>query len=145
MRNIEKVMNVIKTANLYTQMGKIDKIVGMTVESIGPVCNIGDVCTIEIPNRTAPAYAEVVGFRENKVLLMPYDEIQGIGYGSAVSNTGDKLRIPVTNDLIGRTVDALGQPIDGKGPIRGERFYSITGKESNPMLRPRIDTTIQMG
>lgn len=141
----ETLRNTIKTTNLYTQMGKIVKIVGMTVESSGPVCNIGDVCTIEVPKKNKTAYAEVVGFKENKVLLMPYDEIQGIGYGSAVKNTGDKLRIPVTNALIGRTVDALGCPIDDKGPMEGEKYYPITGRESNPMLRPRIDTRIQMG
>ena len=100
-------------------MGRIDKIVGMTIEATGPSCNIGDVCEIEAPKGEERFYAEVVGFRENKVLLMPYDEMEGIGYGSAVKNTGDKLRIPVTNALIGRTVDALGSPIDGKGPIQG--------------------------
>ena len=141
---ISKVYSTIRTAPLYTHMGKLDKIVGMTVESTGPACNIGDVCTIEIPGREC-AYAEVVGFRENKVLLMPYDEIQGIGYGSAVSNTGDKLRIPVSNELIGRTVDALGNPMDGRGPVEGTKFYPVTGHESNPMLRPRIEQPIQMG
>lgn len=143
--DIELVKNKIQTANLYTEMGRIDKIVGMTVEATGPSCNIGDVCEIEVPGSERQHYAEVVGFRENRVLLMPYDEIEGIGYGSAVKNTKSKLRIPVTNALVGRIVDALGNPIDGKGPITGESYYSITGKPSNPMERPRIDTPIQMG
>ncbi|MBU3878147.1 flagellar protein export ATPase FliI [Faecalicatena sp. AGMB00832] len=143
--DIKMIRNTIENASLYTQMGRIDKIVGMTIEATGPSCNIGDVCEIEAPKGEEHFYAEVVGFRENKVLLMPYDEMEGIGYGSAVKNTGDKLRIPVTNALIGRTVDALGSPIDGKGPIQGERYYPITGHPSNPMERPRIDTPIQLG
>lgn len=143
--DIKMIRNTIENASLYTQMGRIDKIVGMTIEATGPFCNIGDVCEIEAPKGEEHFYAEVVGFRENKVLLMPYDEMEGIGYGSAVKNTGDKLRIPVTNALIGRTVDALGSPIDGKGPIQGERYYPITGHPSNPMERPRIDTPIQLG
>ncbi len=143
--DIREIKNTIENADLYTEMGRIDKIVGMTIESIGPVCNIGDVCEIEAAKGSGKFYAEVVGFRENVVLLMPYDEIEGIGYGSAVKNTGDKLRIPVTNNLIGRTVDALGNPIDGKGSIKGDAYYPITGKPSNPMERPRIDTPIQLG
>ncbi|MBU3840948.1 MAG: flagellar protein export ATPase FliI [Candidatus Ruminococcus intestinipullorum] len=143
--DIREIKNSIENAELYTEMGKIDKIVGMTVESTGPVCNIGDVCEIEEAKGKETCYAEVVGFRENQVILMPYDEMEGIGYGSAVKNTGDKLKIPVTNALIGRTVDALGNPIDGKGPIQGEAYYPITGTSSNPMERPRIDTPIELG
>ena len=143
--DIREIKNSIENAELYTEMGKIDKIVGMTVESTGPVCNIGDVCEIEVAKGKETCYAEVVGFRENQVILMPYDEMEGIGYGSAVKNTGDKLKIPVTNALIGRTVDALGNPIDGKGPIQGEAYYPITGTSSNPMERPRIDTPIELG
>lgn len=143
--NIDRMESQLRNTSLYQYLGKIDKIVGTTIESIGPICNIGDVCMIEIPESTQKAYAEVVGFRENKVLLMPYDEIEGIGYGSAVKNCGHKLMIPVSNDLIGRTVDPLGYPMDNLGPIKAEEFYTITGKRSNPMNRPRINTVIQMG
>ena len=64
---------VIENANLYTYLGKIDKIVGTTVESMGPACRIGDVCTIDVREGSPPVMAEVVGFRENRVLLMPYE------------------------------------------------------------------------
>ncbi|MCI9668564.1 MAG: FliI/YscN family ATPase, partial [Oscillospiraceae bacterium] len=88
---------------------------------------------------------EVVGFKENKVLLMPYQDTEGIGYGSSVTNTGEKLMIHCSDDLIGRTVDALGKPIDGGPPIEGGIPYSIQGEPSNPMDRPRIETVIEMG
>lgn len=141
----DKAREYLRRADLYTYMGRIDKIVGTTVEATGPECRIGDVCTIEVAGSARRMAAEVVGFRENKVLLMPYEDIEGIGYGSAVRNTGSKLLIPVADSLIGRTVDALGQPIDGGPSIEQPAFYPITGVSSNPMERPPIDTAIQMG
>ena len=140
-----QIEQAIQNAELYTYLGKIDKIVGTTVESMGPACRLGDVCTIDVVEGEALVMAEVVGFRENRVLLMPYEEMEGIGYGSAVRNTGERLRIAVSDQLIGRTVDAMGMPIDGLGPVGDVSYYTITGKPSNPMTRPRIDTVIQMG
>ena len=140
-----QIEQAIQNAELYTYLGKIDKIVGTTVESMGPACRLGDVCTIDVVEGGSPVMAEVVGFRENRVLLMPYEEMEGIGYGSAVRNTGERLRIAVSDQLIGRTVDAMGMPIDGLGPVGDVSYYTITGKPSNPMTRPRIDTVIQMG
>ena len=143
--DIERMESQLRNTSLYRYLGKIDKIVGTTIESIGPECNIGDVCSIDIPGSSTKIYTEVVSFRENKVLLMPYDEIEGIGYGSAVQNTGHKLNIAVSNELIGRTVDALGNPMDDLGEIRTEKYYKISGQKSNPMTRPQIDTVMQMG
>lgn len=135
----------LRSADLYSYVGKIDQIVGMTVEATGISCNIGDVCNIVLGNEKKAVLSEVVGFRENKVLLMPYEDIDGIGYGSQVHNTGSKLSIRVGPGLIGRTVDALGHPIDGEGPLETVQSYSISGAPSNPMNRPRISTPIEMG
>lgn len=143
--DLAKYRNHLKMHDFYTHMGKIDKIVGMTVEATGPSCNIGDVCRISIDHGEKTALAEVVGFKESKVLLMPYQDTEGIGYGSSVMNTGDKLEILVSDALIGRTVDALGFPLDGGPPIEEGKPYSINGQPSNPMTRPRIDTPIEMG
>lgn len=137
--------NLIKISDLYTQMGKIDKIVGMTVEATGITCSMGDVCKILIDSTNQTITAEVVGFRENKVLLMPYSDTDGIRQGSRVLNTGEKLMLKVSDALIGRTVNALGEPIDGGPPIDGGAFCMIGGTASNPMQRPRIDTPIEMG
>lgn len=143
--NLAKYRNTFKINDFYTHMGKIDKIVGMTVEATGPNCNIGDVCKITIGYPGKTVLAEVVGFKDNHVLLMPYQDTEGIGYGSSVTNTGEKLMINVSDALIGRTVDALGNPIDGGPPIESGIPYSIQGTPSNPMARPRIDTPIEMG
>ncbi|MGD9560558.1 MAG: flagellar protein export ATPase FliI [Oscillospiraceae bacterium] len=137
--------NVLSVDDLCTHMGKIDKIVGMTVEATGPVSNIGDVCRIGLSDGREIT-AEVVGFKESKVLLMPYEDTEGIGFGSTVVNTGRKLEINVCDELVGRTIDALGRPIDGAGPIPDHGLrYSVVGEPSNPMERPRIDSPIEMG
>ncbi|MEM1485255.1 flagellar protein export ATPase FliI [Oscillospiraceae bacterium PP1C4] len=145
--DLSRQYQILKMSDLYTYEGKIDQIIGMTVEATGIACNIGDVCNIMIGSdeNKKGILAEVVGFKANKVLLMPYQDIDGIGYGSIVRNTGDKLMIKMSNDLIGRTVDALGNPIDNGEPIGGEAYYPINGAPSNPMDRPRIDTPIEMG
>ncbi len=136
----------IKMNNFYKVYGRVEQIVAMTVEATGIACNIGDVCRMFSagPDKTE-VLAEVVGFRDNKVLLMPYSDTDGIGYGSFIENTNQKLTINVSEDLIGRTIDALGNPIDGKGPIAEGSYYSIGGVRSNPMERPPIAQPIELG
>ena len=141
-----KLCAQIRMNNFYKVYGKIEQIVAMTVEASGIECNIGDVCKMFSKDRNkAEVLAEVVGFKDNKVLLMPYSDTDGIGYGSYVENTGRKLTINVSEDMVGRTVDAIGRPIDGKGPIAEGALYSINGARSNPMERPPIAQPIELG
>lgn len=135
----------VNQGELYRYMGKIEKIIGTTIESTGPVCNIGDVCRVFHKGENGYIKAEVVGFNQNKVLLMPYSDIEGIGPGSIVDNTGDKLRITVGDGLIGRIIDAIGNPIDGKGELETYESYSIAGTPVNPLTRPPIKDIIPMG
>jgi len=143
--NTTEICRKIRSRDLYTRYGRIDQIVGLTVEATGPSCNIGDVCIISAEDSKKTMTAEVVGFRGNKVLLMPYGDMSGIGYGSTVRNTGRQLQVPVGPDLIGRTVDAMANPIDGGPPIKGEAYYQINGSPSNPLSRPSIKNPIQLG
>lgn len=136
---------LLKGRDWYERSGKIDKIIGMTVEATGLVCNIGDICQVYSGPEDEGIPAEVVGFKENKVLLMPYEDMSGIGYGSIVKNTGQTLSVRLGDGMIGRTLDALARPIDDGPPIEATAEYSIAGKPSNPMTRPRIDTSIEMG
>ena len=117
----------------------------MTVEASGINCNIGDVCKISVKPGKKYVTAEVVGFKDGKVMLMPYSDMDGIGYGSFVENTGEKLMINVSNSLIGRTVDALGEPLDGKEVLSGGTLYSINGMRSNPLERPPIAKPLEFG
>lgn len=144
--DISTALTALNSNSLYSYRGKIDKIIGMTVEATGLSCNIGDICRVYLDNHSdKTVFAEVVGFKENRVLLMPYEEMEGLGYGSIVENTGKKLSIRVGDDLIGRTVDALAQPIDGGAPVNCPYEYSIAGKPNNPMGRPPIHQPIELG
>ncbi|MGN0697068.1 MAG: flagellar protein export ATPase FliI [Oscillospiraceae bacterium] len=141
-----EIRNQIRRADLYRYQGKIEKIVGMTIEASGPLCNIGDVCRIYKDGSSGDAiFGEVVGFNHGKVMLMPYTDIEGIGPGSIVDNTGDKLKVGVGSGLIGRVINAVGEPIDGKGPVETHQSYSIAGEPVNPLTRPAIKDIIPFG
>ena len=135
----------LKISDLYQYKGRISKIVGMSVEATGITCNVGDICRIHI-DQNRQALAEVVGLTGGITQLMPYTEIDGIGAGSVVENTGRKLEVAVGDCLVGRTIDALGVPIDDGPPLEGYRaLYPINGQPSNPMARPPISEVIELG
>ena len=135
----------IKEYDTFRYMGKIEKIVGMTIEASGPACNIGDVCRIYSKDMQSFIRAEVVGFNKSNILLMPYTEIEGIGPGSIVDSTGDKLNVKAGPGLIGRIVDATGLPLDGGKDPGCTDSVSITGAPSNPFNRPPIKEQIELG
>ena len=97
--------------------GKVSKIVGLTVESVGPPCKLNDLCEIISKDGDTKVNAEVVGFRDNKVLLMPFDSVDGIGLGATVRNTGDVLKVPVGDNLLGMVLDGIGRPMDGSSLV----------------------------
>lgn len=141
---------------LYSHIGKVEQMIGMTIEAQGVTCNIGDVCEVSLgddgvssksskSSHDKKMIAEVVGFKGDRVLLMPYGDTDGIGYGSTVRNLEKKMTIRVSNSLIGRIVDALGNPLDDGDEITDGEEYSINGEVSNPLARPRISTPIEMG
>ena len=135
----------IAKSDTFRYMGKIEKIVGMTIEASGPACNIGDVCRIFSKDMQSFIKAEVVGFNKSNILLMPYTEIEGIGPGSIVDNTGDKLNVRAGEGLIGRIIDATGNPLDGGEEISYTEEVSISGIPVNPFTRPPIKETIELG
>lgn len=143
--DIAKYYRVLKLTDLCGHEGRINKIVGMTIEAVGLVCSIGDICLIKLERDGKEVVTEVVGIEEKKAYLMPYQETDGIGYGCTVINTGRKLSICVSDDLVGRTVDALGKPIDDGPPLRGGSLISIGGEPANPMNRPPIEHPIELG
>lgn len=136
---------LLETSDLRVRKGRISKIVGMTIEASGLVCGIGDVCLITPERGGEVIEAEVVGVDEDKVFLMPYQDTDGIGYGCEVVNTGDKLTVTVCEEMLGRTVDALGNPIDGGPPLEHGTRMPIAGRPPNPMERPPITKVIEMG
>jgi flagellum-specific ATP synthase len=130
----------------YTKkLGRVSQIVGLTIESTGPDVRIGDACFIRATKYSEPVLAEVVGFRNSTILLMPLDNMRGIGPGSIVEASDKPIKINVSDDILGRVLDGLGRPIDGKGPInKGEEFF-VNNEPPNPLDRNRIKKPLTLG
>ncbi len=126
--------------------GQISQIVGMTVEANGPACSVGDVCRIrQGMGARHETMAEVVGFKENKLLLMPLGNLSGISPGDRVFATGTQLKVKVGKALQGRVLGPLGEPIDDGPPIETEREYGIDNDPPSPLKRARIHDVLPMG
>ena len=134
----------VKDQSFVRRMGKVVNVVGLTIESAGPDAKLGDVCRI-FPEGEGiqPIMAEVVGFKDKKTLLMPYDAVDGIGLGSIVENTGNPLRVLVCDKLLGKTLDGLGRPVDGMEPEGTP--YSVEAAPPDPMTREIIDEVLPLG
>jgi len=141
---LDRYMRRLERVRTIKVNGKVSKIIGLTIESLGPVVTIGDVCTIESEN-TVPIQAEVVGFKENNVLLMPLGDLGSIGPGHDVVSSGHSLQIPVGPHLLGRILDGLGRPIDDKGPLDAHEFYPTMQQPPNPLTRKRIQEPLSVG
>jgi flagellum-specific ATP synthase len=115
------------------------------LESEGPSAHLGDICNIHAGAHVPPILAEVVGFKQHRLLLMPLGELGPIGCGSRVTNTRRALTIPVCRELLGRVIDPLGRPIDGLGPIPVNERYPLHRMPPNAMERQRIDQPLALG
>ncbi len=125
--------------------GSIAQIVGMTVEANGPAANIGDLCKIYQNRGKGHVLAEVEGFRENKVLLMPLGPVAGLGPGDRIVSTGFCLQVGVSEQLRGRVLGALGEPIDDGPPVAPEAYYPLDRDPPGPLERERIREIFPMG
>jgi flagellum-specific ATP synthase len=125
--------------------GQVTNVIGLVIEAKGPVSRIGTVCDIYTKGDTRKITAEVLGFRDNHVLMMPLAEIRGIGPGCQVVARRQRAIIPVGSGLLGRVIDGLGNPIDNKGPVAVEREYPIYGAPINPLSRNRISQPLDLG
>ena len=140
-----QMIRQVYNAETYSLTGKIENIVGMSIEASGGHAAVGDICRIYDGESGRQVTAEVVGFKNDKILLMPYSEMNGISAGNFVRNTGQQLTLRVGESLRGRVINAMGQPIDGKGPIEDGTPYCITGSHINPLSRPPIRERMEFG
>ncbi|OGR30922.1 MAG: flagellar protein export ATPase FliI, partial [Desulfuromonadales bacterium GWD2_54_10] len=124
--------------------GKVTQVVGLVIEGYCPDTSVGAICEIR-PSEGEPIPAEVVGFRDNKTLLMPLGEIRGVGLDSLITVRRDKASMGVGPLMLGRVIDGLGNPIDEKGPLRVEEEFPIYAAPINPMLRPPIRKPLDLG
>lgn len=135
----------LETMDSFKRYGKVARVVGLLIESKGPESSIGDVCYIHIGKRGEKILAEVVGFRDENVLLMPYTSIQDIASGALVEATRKPLQVKVGASLLGQVVDPLGYPLNGETLPRGLVTVNTEQAPPNPMTRPTIRTPIEMG
>ncbi len=135
----------IERAGTIKQSGRVAQVIGMIIESIGPAVSVGDLCQIESSESKEKTKAEVVGFRDNRILLMPLGNISGITPGSIVVSTGERLRVIVGDQLIGRVLGGLGQPLDGKGDIMSALHRPIDAVPIQALKRRRITEPIRTG
>lgn len=137
--------NKIAEQSFFKRMGKVVNVVGLTIESAGPDARLGDLCMI-FPGGEGgqqPIMAEVVGFKDKKTLLMPYDATDGIGLGCIVENTGSPLRVVAGDALLGKTLDGLGRPVDGT--VVNGTAYPVEAPPPDPMSREIIDEVLPLG
>ncbi len=127
----------------FDRLGKVSKIVGLTIESIGPDAKLNDLCEI-IAEDGKRIMAEVVGFRDKSLLLMPFDSVEGVGVGCMVENTGKPLSIPVGDELLGHTLDGVGR-IDDGSILELTEEYPAEAQPPDPMDREIISEVLPLG
>ena len=142
--NLEKY-NSLTTQNWYRKYGKVVNVVGLTIESNGPEARLGDICYIYPDIHSGSGImAEVVGFKDEKVILMPYEAVDGIGSGSLVENSKEPLTVQVSNQVLGRTLDGLGRAADGLDVIYGTK-YTVEAPPPDPLSRVIIHEVLPLG
>lgn len=141
----DKYFRALEEKSTLRFIGRVSKIIGLTIESEGPQVRIGEVCQIFPLDGKDPIIAEVVGFSSDKVLLMPLGEMEGIGPGSKVYASGNLLSVNVSDQLLGRVIDGIGEPIDAGPKLDIKTSYPVNNDPPNPLMRMRINTPLSLG
>lgn len=132
---------------LFKKKGKVVNVIGLTIESAGPDARLGDICRV-FPaggqNAGTSIMAEVVGFKSGMTQLMPYEVTDGIGSGSIVENTNTPLMVDIADNILGRTLDGLGRPIDGSD-FEAAASYPVEAAPPDPLNREIIDEVLPLG
>ena len=141
----EKYLETAERTDPIKCTGRVSKVQGILIESRGPQAVIGEICKIELPGGRGTIRAEVVGLRNEIVQLMAFEETGGLEAGSRVIASGSRLEVPVSTKLLGRVLDALGNPIDDKGEIESSVMYPALASPPDPLKRRRITGRIATG
>lgn len=138
-------INLLEELDPCQSFGKVTKVVGLIAEGQGIKAPLGAVCHLMPDDESEPIAAEVVGFRDRSCLLMPYRDMRGIGPGSLIRNSNVPPHIPVSSEMLGRAVDAFGEPLDGKGAFAPTGYSPLHREAPNPLERPRIHEPLDVG
>ena len=139
------VLDRVRSTRVVEKRGRVVQLIGLVIESEGPLCAVGEICRIESARHDSHTLAEVVGFREGRVLLMPLGELSGIHPGSEVIAHGRPLEVPVGDELLGRILNGLGQPIDSLPAIRPTGLARCMAAPPHPLRRTRIHDVFGTG
>ncbi len=142
---LSRFIKAVESNSFIRYVGRVKKVVGLTIESNGPQVKMGEVCLIIPIGEKEPLTCEVVGFQDNRVLLMPLGDMTGVSSGCRVLATGKKLKVDVGFGLLGRIIDGIGTPIDSKPPISDGRNYSVNNVPPNPLVRQKITDPLSLG
>lgn len=142
---LESVLDAVDHVSLHENKGQVTRVIGLVIESIGPPISLGEACLIRSRETGRSSLAEVVGFQDKRVLLMPLEGIEGIHPGSEVVATGTPLKVLVGDGLRGRVLDAMGRPMDGKGPLRCDSYSPLKNEPPHSLSRQRIQRIFSTG
>jgi len=142
---LDGLLRRIQETQVIRNHGRVVQLIGLVIESEGPLTAVGEICRIESARHDGSTLAEVVGFRNHHVLLMPLGEIHGIHPGSEVIALGTSLRVPVGESLKGRVIDGLGRPLDGLGDLETDDAINLNAPPPHPLKRQRIQNSFRTG
>jgi flagellum-specific ATP synthase len=142
---IDKYSSIITSTDVYKINGKVTDVIGLVIVSIGPNVSLGEVCTIVNRDGTEVCRTEVVGFKEGKVLSIAIGNVENISPSCEIIATGRSFSIGVGDELLGRVIDGMGEPIDGKGALQNISNKTVFRDPPNPLNRRRIETPLQTG
>ena len=137
-------IDAVNACQCLTAEGSVVKVIGLVVEGLGPGMSVGSACNIQGADGEE-VLSEVVGFKDRRIVLMPYGEMRGISPGCKITLVDERPYVPVGEAFLGRVVSGLGQPIDGRGPIPSNVHYPLYGKVVNPMDRKPIREVADIG
>ncbi len=143
--DLKKYRAKISDACFVKKTGRVKRIVGLVIEGDGPAVAVGSLCLIHPRAGMPPIEAQVVGFQERSILLMPLGELAGVEPGSEIESLEESPTFNVSEKLLGRVIDGTGRPLDGRGPIPVGQQYPLTGKPLNPLERERIKRPLDVG
>lgn len=142
---IDKYGRLIEKFDPIKVNGKVTDVIGLIIVSVGPNVSLGEVCVVVDKNGREVCKSEVVGFKEGKVLSIALGEVENISPSCEIKSYGKSFGIPLSENLLGRVIDGLGNPIDGKGAIEAQSFRNVFRDPPNPLERTRIETPLQTG
>lgn len=143
MLQLERLHDVVQSARTVYAEGQVTELVGLTMISDGPPATIGELCRVLLPEREL--LCEVVGFRDQRLILVPLEAMDGVAPGAAVISAGERLHVPVGEALLGRVLDGLGRPLDEKGPLSVAQQYPVLRDAPPPLARGRIEQPLSVG